>query len=281
MGEANNSTLLSISLSPSSPLPVNTLVQPLMVSCQKCRQPISPSSFPNYSRPPHHHHQLNPQVEDSISSLSPSTYDLLSHSERYPPNVPPQIRPYYNTAINRKPSTSSTSSTRPTTIQRITVPPSPSYTTSTQPPPPPRLPAHLGPTESFVVLTDSVLRPPPSSSSLPSTLPSTTPHSTSSPSSEPTSLNSRLTQLAHLTTLLSSTSSIDHPLCTECADTLVQLMQSELDEGKKERDRLIVFEKETMKKREDAKRDGNELTKEGLEKDIAKVSTHSLFYSRT
>jgi len=58
-------------------------------------------------------------------------------------------------------------------------------------------------------------------------------------------------------------------------------MQSELDEGKKERDRLIVFEKETMKKREDAKRDGNELTKEGLEKDIAKVSTHSLFYSRT
>jgi len=54
-------------------------------------------------------------------------------------------------------------------------------------------------------------------------------------------------------------------------------MQSELEQGKRERDRLLLFEKEVIKKREDSKRDGSELTKEGLEKDIAKVSHHSCF----
>jgi len=56
-------------------------------------------------------------------------------------------------------------------------------------------------------------------------------------------------------------------------------MQSELEQGKRERDRLLLFEKEVIKKREDSKRDGSELTKEGLEKDIAKVSDLSLSLS--
>ncbi|GAA5897846.1 beclin 1 [Sporobolomyces salmoneus] len=249
-----------------------------MVSCQKCRQPISPTSFPNYdpihaSRPPH--------LEDSLSSLSPSTYDFLSHSERYQhPHqrnavVPASIRPYYNAAIEQHRSTSSSPSPRSTAAtQRIVVPSSvPSQPT------PPRLPPHLGPAESFVVLTDSVYRPPSSSSLPPSFRPSSQPnppshaptHSDPSSSSQPSSLNSRLTQLCHLSSLLSSTSSIDHPLCTECADTLVLLMQIELEEGKKERDRLVLFEREMGKKREEMKRDGNELTREGLEKDIMKL----------
>ncbi|GAA6010335.1 hypothetical protein JCM11491_006273 [Sporobolomyces phaffii] len=239
-----------------------------MVSCQKCRQPISPASFPRFdahqSRPPH--------PEDSIAALSPSTYDFLSHSERYQhphAGVPASIRPYYNAAVHHHRSTPSTSS-RPTAVQRVTVP-------GLGTPPNPRLPPHLGPAESFVVLTDSVFRPPPSPSS-PAPAPSPSldstsaaPNISSDPSAQPTSLNSRLTQLSHLSSLLSSSSSIDHPLCTECADTLVLLMQNELEEGKKERDRLIAFEKEAIKKREDAKRDGTELTREGLEKDIAKL----------
>ncbi|GAA5880556.1 hypothetical protein JCM16303_005428 [Sporobolomyces ruberrimus] len=244
-----------------------------MVSCQKCRQPISPASFPNYDR----HSSRPPHPEDSIASLSPSTYDFLSHSERYQhpqqqPDVPASIRPYYNAAIahhRSTPNAPSSSSPRAAATQRVTVP-----GTSTHPTP--RLPPHLGPAESFVVLTDSVFHPPPTrSTSTP--FPSTSPnapssHSTSHSSEpQPTSLNSRLTQLAHLSSLLSSSSSIDHPLCTECADTLVLLMQNELEEGKKERDRLIAFEKEAIKKREDAKRDGTELTKEGLEKDITKL----------
>ncbi|GAA5952942.1 hypothetical protein JCM3765_003013 [Sporobolomyces pararoseus] len=248
-----------------------------MVSCQKCRQPISPASFPNYdptsrTHPTPHHH-----LEDSLASLSPSTYDFLSHSERYqhphPQSVPPSIRPYYNTAINR-----STSSTVPRSttaaIQRVVVP-SPSSTPLT-----PRLPPHLGPAESFVVLTDSAFHP--SSSSSSSVPPLSTPPSSSQPfhpsdSSSPlppspqaTSLNSRLTQLSHLSSLLSSTSSIDHPLCLECADQLVSLMQSELEFGKKERDKLFGFEKEVFKKREDSI-GNNELTREGLERDINKL----------
>lgn len=266
-----------------------------MVSCQKCRQPISPASFPNYDpstnpsphrHEPHQHHHL----EDSLASLSPSTYDFLSHSERYqtphshPQSVPPPIRPYYNAAINR----STPRSTGGGTIQRVTVP-----TTYSSPPAPPLLPRfpppHLGPAESFVVLTDSVFRPPPhssspsSSSGLPSSSSSSlTPshQSDNSPSSAPppTSLNSRLTQLSHLSSLLSSTSSIDHPLCLECADQLVTLMGTELESGKKEKDRLVGFEKEVLKKRgEEASGVGgvgsnNELTRESLERDINKVS---------
>ncbi|GAA5834439.1 hypothetical protein JCM3766R1_005212 [Sporobolomyces carnicolor] len=248
-----------------------------MVSCQKCRQPISPASFPNYdpnqSRPPH--------LDDSIASLSPSTYDFLSHSERYQhphPHrsaVPPPVRPYYNVAIDHHRSTMpapSPASQRTAAIQRVVVP-GPSNT------PTARLPPHLGPAESFVVLTDSVFRPQPGSAPVPPSTfasssqpnPVAATSNSDGDSSHPTSLNSRLTQLNHLSSLLSSTSSIDHPLCTECADTLVMLMQSELEEGKKERDRLIAFEKEAIKKREDAKRDGTELTREGLEKDIAKL----------
>lgn len=256
-----------------------SLVDPAssMVSCQKCRQPISPASFPNYdpnqSRPPH--------LDDSIASLSPSTYDFLSHSERYQhphPHrsaVPPPVRPYYNVAIDHHRSTMpapSPASQRTAAIQRVVVP-GPSNT------PTARLPPHLGPAESFVVLTDSVFRPQPGSAPVPPSTfasssqpnPVAATSNSDGDSSHPTSLNSRLTQLNHLSSLLSSTSSIDHPLCTECADTLVMLMQSELEEGKKERDRLIAFEKEAIKKREDAKRDGTELTREGLEKDIAKV----------
>ncbi|GAA5935457.1 beclin 1 [Sporobolomyces koalae] len=240
-----------------------------MVSCQKCRQPISPASFANYDptvdRPPHAPSSALGAVDDSVSSLSPSTYDLLSHSERYPA-VPAAVRPYYQAAIaspHRNGPPHSSAHPRSTTVQRLVVP--------AQPTPRPQH-HHLGPAESFVVLTDSVFRPPSAVSAGLPQLPSAASVPTSVAAVPgPTSLNSRLTQLAHLSSLLSSSSAIDHPVCTECADTLVVLMQAELDHAKRERDRLIAFEKDVVKKRHDAHQDGTELTREGLERDIAKL----------
>ncbi|GAA6064292.1 hypothetical protein JCM10212_000726 [Sporobolomyces blumeae] len=254
-----------------------------MVSCQKCRQPISPQSFPNYSPSPLH---PTPALDDSLASLSPSTYDLLSHSDRYHA-PPPNVRPYYNVATRGPPPPPHSARSLP--VQRLSV----------------SNPHALGPAESFVVLSDSILPSAARSASstaasLPSPhhhhhLSSPSPHSvvsgppapsTSSSSQSPppplssndasttmppSSLNARLTQLQTLSALLSSHSSIDHPLCTECADHWVLLMQLELEEGKKERDRLVAFEKDVVKRRHDAKAQGTELTKDGLEKDITKL----------
>lgn len=76
-----------------------------------------------------------------------------------------------------------------------------------------------------------------------------------------------------------------HPLCTECTELLFELMTRELDALKKERERLLGFEKEVVKRREEATKallgdkarpgtaaaaNGVEL-KEALERDIVKV----------
>lgn len=49
------------------------------------------------------------------------------------------------------------------------------------------------------------------------------------------------------------------------------MMGKELDEGKKERERLVAFEKDVLKRREEAAKDGSALSREGLEREIAKV----------
>lgn len=244
-----------------------------MISCQKCRQPLSPSSFVNYlppsssssARHPASAPSHLPPIDDSLAALSPSTYDFLSASERFPSAAqPPNLRPLYNLAAR---------SLAPSTAQRIVVTaPHPHQhanpaARASGPGGPP-----LGPAESFVVLSDSVFRPQQPGPPLPSpSVPSTSSPSTSAASTSPTSLLPRLTQLSHLSALLSSSSSVDHPLCTECIEVLLQLMAKELDEGKRERDRLSAFEKDVAKRRNEAKLDGSVVGKEVLEKDIAKV----------
>lgn len=49
------------------------------------------------------------------------------------------------------------------------------------------------------------------------------------------------------------------------------MMSKELEEGKKERERLLAFEKDVLKKREEG---GGQLGREALQKEIAKVSLH-------
>ncbi|KAM0789553.1 hypothetical protein ACM66B_000364 [Microbotryomycetes sp. NB124-2] len=79
-------------------------------------------------------------------------------------------------------------------------------------------------------------------------------------------LTPRIAQLSNLYSLLSSKSSIDHPLCTECIEQLLPIMSKQLDEAKKERERLMAFEKDVLKRRDE----GQVQTKEQLQKEIAK-----------
>lgn len=79
-------------------------------------------------------------------------------------------------------------------------------------------------------------------------------------------LTPRLAQLGQLYNLLSANTAVDHPLCTECMDGLLALMAKELEEGKRDRDRLIGFEREVGKRREEGV-----VGRDVLAREIAKV----------
>lgn len=68
--------------------------------------------------------------------------------------------------------------------------------------------------------------------------------------------------------LLSTHSQADHPLCVECMDLLLVAMGRQLEETRRERDRLVGFEREVAKRREE----GKGQTREEMERDINKVS---------
>ncbi|GAA5924071.1 hypothetical protein JCM3775_005587 [Rhodotorula graminis] len=267
-------------------------------SCQRCRQPLSfPASSSSPGAPSTTRSQ--PGAHESIAALSPSTYDLLSASDRFPPassphpppssapppprtphsrtRVPPSLEPLYGVATRHPVQRANPLHPQP---QRLAVPSS-STSASTSAPPPP-LPRGLGPAESFVVLTDSVLRP-----SNPLNVPSS--HSAASHAGGPTATSSstststtgasllltpHLSQLSHLYSLLSATSSVDHPLCTECVEVLLALLAAHLDDLKKERDRLVGFDKDVQRRRDDAVKQagGKDIDlRDQLERDIAKL----------
>jgi len=137
------------------------------------------------------------------------------------------------------------------------------------------------PSESFVLLQDSVVRHIPSaatSSSRNNTLnstPSTKENSNQLSSrtvqeghNDPSLLSHHLRSTARLFNLLSSRTEIDHPLCAECTQILLSSLQRQLDETKKERDGYIAFEKEVRKERE---RESQGFSKEETEKKIDKL----------
>ncbi|CAA7261745.1 unnamed protein product [Cyclocybe aegerita] len=141
------------------------------------------------------------------------------------------------------------------------------------------------PNESFVLLQDSIIR----------NIPSPTPQSTrarkgvsksqNNPPNDvsversqshnpeqdhvnPSPLSHHLRSTARLFHLLSTRTDIDHPLCAECAQTLLVNLQRQLDETKKERDGYIAFEKEIRKERD---REFQGPSKEEAEKKIEKL----------
>lgn len=123
--------------------------------------------------------------------------------------------------------------------------------------------APMHPSESFVLLQDSVIR------NIPSQLPQTAPSKRTSltkgraaapaqpapPPEEPTHpnpspLSHHLRSSLRLFNLFSSRTDLDHPLCAECTHILLGTLTRQLEETKKERDGYIAFEKEVKKEKD-------------------------------
>ncbi|KAM0747998.1 APG6-domain-containing protein [Meredithblackwellia eburnea MCA 4105] len=269
-------------------------------NCQKCRQPLLFISNNN------NHNATTTAGTTSgsgqlASDLSPSTYDLISSStiSNYNPTTAPTSN---NNTSNLASTTQRTiynhaSSTTPTPPRLAGVRVQSPFT---------RLPPyqqfqqqqqhHVSaisnpsgqhhhhnqtPAESFILLTDSVVNParlnsPSPAPSTPSTTNTNT--NTSFPtsnsisadtSSRPTPLTHHLSTLHNIYSILSSTNpTLDHPLCTECMDQVLAMMGKELEELRRERERLTGFEREVGKRRDES---GGVPEKEVISKEIAKL----------
>lgn len=96
---------------------------------------------------------------------------------------------------------------------------------------------HSTANDSFILLSDSQIGPPPPR-------PARTPSGSSRPESLSSSSGPSTTPLStRLYTLLSSRTPVDHPLCTECARILQDSLQAQLEDVQRERDAYIGFER--------------------------------------
>lgn len=205
-------------------------------TCKKCRQPL---------------YLLNPDANDGPGLPSTSAFDVISSSTK--PFSPP---------------------TRLSAAHAVHayVPPGPPVRIA-------RSKAIGHPAESFVFLGESVLKPARQHAGTASDAPATTNgHNKQAEASQddanagiPASLAPKLKQLNELNRLLTTSTSIDHPLCGDCIEQLLTLMNQQLDDCKRERDRLLLFERDTQKRKEEGS-----FNREQSEKDIAKVKHYML-----
>lgn len=115
-----------------------------------------------------------------------------------------------------------------------------------------------GPAESFVVLSESTLgaaRAQEVTNTSQGDVPENSSSShTTSPVHPPTNSRSpqhQIERLLKLCSLLpsSNASGMEHPLCAECTDILLELMTNQLQDAKSDRDRYAVFERDLNRER--------------------------------
>ena len=197
------------------------------------------------------------QLDQSLVDLSPSAYDMIAAS--LPPAATPGSRNISRAdKLAQLPSPTSVKTAWQRAAQSPTSPSPLSPRKASQ-----RTPAL--PNESFVLLQDSVVRktpspaPPPSHAKKPSTAKSrqTTPPVQPQAAAQeevthpnPSPLSHHLRSTLRLFNLLSSRTEVDHPLCSECTQSLLEMLTKQLEETKKERDGYIAFEKEVRKGKE-------------------------------
>ena len=152
-------------------------------------------------------------LDPAIANLNPSTYSRIT-SALPPPSAPSTLSSAEKLAA--LPPASQPAAKIWAAANGISTKPSPNVA------------------ESFVLLTDSVIHPPPTLSG-----PSAPSGHTPSPA-----------LAANLHSILSSRTPISHPLCTECTSLLQAELQRELEELTRERDAYLAFEKGIQKNRE-------------------------------
>lgn len=98
------------------------------------------------------------------------------------------------------------------------------------------------PAMSFVMLTESQVVPPqPTTNGQPTSQKSKNKGTSSSPSPNPPNFSERVEAAARLFEIVSARSDIDHPICTECTDLLLNALSTRLTTTTKERDAYITF----------------------------------------
>lgn len=95
-------------------------------------------------------------------------------------------------------------------------------------------------------------------------------------SSRPPSVTNNLHSTLRLFTLLSSRTELDHPICSDCTNVLLESLEKQLEETKRERDGYIAFEREVRKEREAA---GSSADEKKMAHRIEKVRGHWRFVS--
>lgn len=218
------------------------------LTCQECKQPV--------------------QIDESLSDLTPSNYELITGSIPKAPGGGSGHSRQGTThdLLARTPGHPSVKAawerSQADRSERGSVGARRKAASSSQGGQ--RQRASIGGGESFVLLQDSIVRNIPAS---PQNGPYSSPKgkgkvTIKDPTSQaqtvnPTPLSHHLRSVTKLYTLLSSKTEIDHPLCDECMHLLLGILNKQLEETKKERDGYIAFEKQIKKERE---RDGDSST---------------------
>lgn len=255
-------------------IPATPEVQPPLADCGQPPWPSYVSNASNRykcvnSQPPLVVLTGSPQLDASLVDLTPSAWDMIAAS--LPPSrSSSSVLPTDAERLSRIPSPpaakaawqrsahASSSSRQSSTVSHDTI----------KHPHREQLPS-----ESFVLLQDSIVRHTPTSHTTTGKVSTQTkpnePPAEDSSFHKPTPISQHVRSTQRLMNLISSRTDVDHPLCAECTHLLLNSLTKQLEETKKERDGYIAFEKEVRKERE---REKDGLTPEETEKKIAKLA---------
>ncbi|EJD02941.1 APG6-domain-containing protein [Fomitiporia mediterranea MF3/22] len=196
--------------------------------CRKCKQPI--------------------QLDASLADLTPSSYDLLASTLA----SPPRSHSSDTEKIGQVPSPVSAKNARKrgVNIQTGRVSPTPIVTPSKVLGKQAQRSVASAPNESFVFLQDSVVQKIPSSGVVQPHPANSRTQGQQSPPQPVSPISNKLSSINKLFSLLSSRTDLDHPLCTECTDSLLKALGEQLKDTMRERDGYLAFEKELKKEKQ-------------------------------
>lgn len=192
-----------------------------MANCQRCSQPL--------------------RLDASLSPLGQSAYDMVASSL---PEHAQASAASTSSALSRLPPALQTAylNRNAPSGQRKVVGAPPGRQPSISSTPSARTWGSAGSAESFVLLSESQIRPSPASSAAAAN------EKGKAVDHEPRSLSKDLARTHALFDLVSAHSDIDHPLCTECGAVLAALMDRQLADAKRERERYLTYERELASK---------------------------------
>ncbi|TVY84142.1 Vacuolar protein sorting-associated protein atg6 [Lachnellula suecica] len=193
--------------------------------CQKCRTPL--------------------KLDSSLEDLNPAAFDLLvgASSQQHSKNIP-SLRPAYPQERKQLYDRVSKNAGSPTFKRHITAPRR-SDTASSD-----NMRSGIGnPAMSFVMLTESQVVPPSIVKSPEDTNPKKKRRdditgTDGAADDEGKAMSQDMERVSRLFEILSARSDIDHPVCVECTEMLVEGLQKRLETATKERDAYVGFLKQ-------------------------------------